>query len=183
VERKAILSCARQGKQSLTTFGVEFLNYANLKYCTTSMRITLDSCVAKYSFAPSQKMIKHNPFMLESKIRIAHQTSNSNNRNLKYTSTSSNVLEGRFYSSLAYNMFYPRSFQMICLKSYRYGNGYIGPNRHLRINPYRAKIHVGDNWKFGQVHHIFRKTLCCSKRFALVVQAATSTPKVLPENP
>ncbi len=31
-------------------------------------------------------------------------------------------------------MTFPRSFQTIYLKSYRYGNGYFGPNGYLVVN-------------------------------------------------
>jgi hypothetical protein len=50
--------------------------------------------------------------------------------------TSSNFVEETSFFSLVYNMFLPRNFQMnpmIHLMSYRYGNGYFGPNRHLRV--------------------------------------------------
>jgi hypothetical protein len=44
VERKVFFRCARQGEQTLTTFGAKNFNYTILRFCTIVMRIMLGTC-------------------------------------------------------------------------------------------------------------------------------------------
>jgi hypothetical protein len=45
VVRKVFFVCARQGQQTLTARGANFLNYATLSFCTIVMHIMLGTCV------------------------------------------------------------------------------------------------------------------------------------------
>jgi hypothetical protein len=58
VERKDFFPCARQEQQSLTAFGANFLNYANLGFCTISMHIMLGSCVAILNVGDEWNILK-----------------------------------------------------------------------------------------------------------------------------
>jgi hypothetical protein len=54
-------------------------------------------------------------------------------RNFLSTFALFNIVEENSLLLLVYTVFLLTSFQMICLKSYRYGNGYFGLDRHLRV--------------------------------------------------
>jgi hypothetical protein len=48
VERKVFFAYARQGQQTLTARGANFLNYATLSFCTIIMHIMLGTCVPNH---------------------------------------------------------------------------------------------------------------------------------------
>jgi hypothetical protein len=45
MERKSFFNCTRQGQQTLTARGANFLNYATLSFCIIVMHIMLGTCV------------------------------------------------------------------------------------------------------------------------------------------
>jgi hypothetical protein len=48
VERKVFFACARQGQQTLTARGTNFLNYGTLSFCTIVMHIMLGTCMPHF---------------------------------------------------------------------------------------------------------------------------------------
>jgi hypothetical protein len=75
VKRKVIFPYARQGHQSLTTFGAKDLNYTTLSFCTISMHIMLGTCIPNLR---GRGWVEHTQMhhALKKGTQIFHYTSN-----------------------------------------------------------------------------------------------------------